>query len=340
LRRVLVEKLMDVPLVGVDDNAVGRTALLAGIPNTAYFTRNSDNARGDVMMLVLQLEENFGAKGEWRLLQLVDNALPGVQGTELGMQLRQIREELLKVEEGDRPVQVHPVEMAQVHLFDLRPPVITCIALLPTIARASGFVVPTPTPRLLAYFCDSLKQRGAEYNRWSRNQVATAGGTPLVIDPRHTAVAVVLARADKVKSLLAKKHVIWPIYVDNSTDAATVWEELRKAFEKAYEHHLVITFGMPAGIDVPTGMVCLPSPKFTSQDVSNWVNDIGKVLAWREAAIERWASVILLGCADNQDDLPIEMLYERLEMHRGLITQNRTENELMNALDDLELIGE
>src|SRR5215217_820351 len=84
LRLALVEGLMRVPLVGVDDNAMGRTALLAGIPNTAYFTRNDANARGDVMVLVAQLEENFGVNGEWRLLQLVNNVLPMVQGTELG----------------------------------------------------------------------------------------------------------------------------------------------------------------------------------------------------------------------------------------------------------------
>jgi hypothetical protein len=335
LRRALVEVLMSVP--GGDDPAARAAFLLAGIPHD-YFTRNPANLFGDVMLLVSQVEEIFGAKGDWCLLQLVDNALPAVCGTELGKRLQQIRAELVEVEKGLRPVQAHPAEVAQLHLFDLRRPVFTCMGLLPLDAKVSGFVVTTPTPKLLSYFCDSLKLRGAEYI-WSRDEVATTG-TPQVIDPKYTPVTVVVNKSDKVRSLLAKKHVIWPIYVSDATDAVAVWRKLDRAFEKTLERHLVIVFGMPTGADVPPGMVLLPAPKFTSKDISNWVGDIGKALTWHETVTERWASVILVGCAGNaDDDLPIEMVYEQLELHCRCITQNRNPHDLMNALEDLELIG-
>jgi len=334
LRRDLVDRLMDVPLVGLDDNDKGRTALLGGIPNAAFFTRNSGNSRGDVMLLLLQLEENFSRTGEWRLLQIIDNALGTVEGTELGVDLHAIRDQLLLVEQGNRAVRPHLAEVAQVHLFDLRQPVFMCIGQLPTDPGTSGFAVNTPTPRLLAYFCESLKQRGADNRTWSRNDVLTKG-PPLVIDPKHTSAAVVRSKIDKVRSLLATKHVLWPMYIEDAGDAAAVWADLAAAFTGALDHHLMVTFGLPAGMDPPPGMVRLPAPKFTSRDVSNWVGDIGTTMNWQHSVTQEWASVILVDYAGSPDDLPIELVYEWLEFHRGLITQHQTADELLEVLRDL-----
>ena len=245
LRLALVEKLLRVPGVAGGSRA-GRDALLSGMPDLFLYRNEEGNARGDVTLLVAQLSEIFGANGEWRLLQLVNNALPLVRGAEVGTELLTIRDRLLEVRRGLRPVPVHPAEVAQVHLFDLRKPVYICIGKLPDVPHVSGFVITTPISRLLRYFCESLKQRGAGDGIWGRDQVA-APGAPMVIDPRYTTVAAVASRSDNFRRLLAHKHVLWPIYVDNATDAAALWQQLEGAFEKTLEHHLVITFGMPAG---------------------------------------------------------------------------------------------
>lgn len=331
LRRSLVARLMDVPLVGQDDNAAGRTALLGGIPNTAYFTRNIGNSRGDVMLLVLQSEENFGPAGEWRLLQIIDNALDTVAGTDLGRDLHTIREQLELVARGARRVKLLPTEVFQVHLFDLRQPVMTCIGQLPTGPGTTGFAVNTPTPTLLKYFCDSLRQRGDEYRAWSRTDVAPTG-PPLVIDPKHTTATLVLDKIDRVRSLLAKKHILWPMYIEDAAEAAAVWGSLAAAFSGPLDHHLVITFGLPAGTAVPPSMVPLPAPRFTSQDISSWLSDIGTTLAWQQSVIRQWAEAILVGCAGNPDDLPIELVYRQLEFHQNLVAQHSTPEELLDAL--------
>jgi hypothetical protein len=334
LRLALVESLLRVPLVGGENGLAGRNALLAGMP-LRFLHRNEANAYGDMLLLVDQLSGIFGANGEWRLLQFVNNALPPVDGTDLGARLKQLRADLLELERGFRPVHVHPAELAQVHLFDLRLLVNICSGSLLGPAKASGWVITTPTPRLLAYFCDSLKQRGAGDGVWNRDEVATPT-PPLVIDPRHTTVAYVAARSEKVRSLLTRKHVLWPIYVADAADAEALWLQLSETFEETPEHHLVIALGMPAGTNPPAGMTPLPAPRFTSQDIVNWLSPIGKTLTWQQRRIEWWAKLILTGCAGNPDDLPIEMVYEQLERHRGLITQHRNPADLMNALEDLE----
>jgi hypothetical protein len=337
LRLALTEKLLRVPGVAGASRA-GRDALLSGLPHLFLYRNEEGNARGDVTLLVAQLSEIFGANGEWRLLQLINNALPMVHGAEVGTELIAIRDQLLEVQRGLRPVPVHPAEVAQVHLFDLRKPVCVCIGKLPDVAKTSGFVITTPISRLLRYFCESLKQRGASDGIWGRDQVA-APGAPVVIDPRYTTVAAVASRSDNFRRVLAHKHVLWPIYVDNAADAAALWEQLEGAFNEQLEHHLVITFGMPEGADPPPGMTMLPAPTFTTQDICNWVSAIGKALPWPENKIDWWARLILMNCVGNGENLPVEMVYEQLERHCGLITQYRNPDDLMNALEDLELIG-
>jgi hypothetical protein len=334
LRLALVDELLRVPFVDGDNGLAGRDALLTGIPNR-FLHRNEGNARGDMLLLVDQLAGIFGPNGEWRLLQFVNNALPSVEGSEPGLRLHQIRKDLAHLERGFRSVHVHPAEVAQVHLFDLRQPVSICIGSLPAVAGASGFVIRTPTPRLLAYFCDSLKQRGQESRVWRRDEVA-ATMTPLVIDPKHTTVALAAGKSDRVRSLLARKHVLWPVYVDDAADAAALWRQLDETFGATLAHHLVVAFGMPSGTEVPAGMTLLPAPRFTSVDISNWVSDIGRTLPWHQAEIEWWAGVIVTGCSGNPDDLPIEAVYQQLEDHCRLIAQNRDPDDLMNALRELE----
>jgi hypothetical protein len=338
LRSRLVEALMRVPLVGEDGNRVGRDALLAGIPRHVTSTRNEANARGDVMILVLQLEESFGPAGEWRLLQFIDNAIPTVLGSELARELRAIRQELEQARGGARPAVRHPAEVAQVHLFDLRRPVLTCIGMLPPRAAVSGFVLPSPTPRLMGYFCESLKHRGVDGRAWSRDQVAPPRPT-LEIDPVHTTVAGAVAGALKMGPLLSRKHVIWPAYVRAPADAEALWRGVSGGYAQPVDRHLVVIFGMPAGVAAPAGMFVLPAPQFSQQDVASWLGDIARVMAWEEAVVQRWAGVIVTGFAAGQDDLPIDGVYDRLEYHRGLLVDIKTQEALVQALEDLELIG-
>lgn len=337
LRHDLLKVLLKVPVL---DSRKGRDAQLAGMPSLFLARNEEGNTYGDLLLLVGQLWNFFGANGEWRLLQFVDNVLLGVDGTDAGIMLRQVRKELEEERQRHRPVQVHPAEVAQVHLFDLRQPVLICIGKLPPFKKASGFVIPTPTPRLLGYFCDSLKQRGAGagYRVWGRHEVA-ATGMPMVVDPIRTTVNVVASKSDKFRSLLAMKHVLWPIYVDNAADAAALWQHLEGAFAKTLEHHLIITFGMPEGMEVPPGMTLLPAPIFTSQDISDWVTAVAETLSWRQEQIDWWAKLILVNCCVGQEIASIEMVYQQLELHSGLITQNRNPDDLMNALKDLEVIG-
>src|SRR5262249_57059207 len=120
--------------------------------------------------------------------------------------------------EAPRPRPPKAAEPAQAPLFVLRQRVMMCVPQLPPSAGMSGFIAPAATPRLLRYFCDSVQYRGAEYRAWTRDRVAPTR-SPLVIGPLRTAIAVALAQAKKVESLLAVKHVVWPAYVESEADA-------------------------------------------------------------------------------------------------------------------------
>ena len=336
LRLSLIEALMRVPLVGIEGEGSGRTALLIGIPQAAYFSRNEQNARGDLMILVAQLEESFGPGGEWRLLQLIENAVPTVRGTELQGELLTIRRALEDAQSGITPRRVHPAEVAQLHLFDLRRPVLMCISMLPVQPAVSGFVVPSRTARLLRYLCESVRYRGADLRTWGRDEVAP-NRPPLEVDPLHTTAALAAEKALKVRDLLARKHVIWAAHVAQEEDAAALWQGIAAGFANAPPRHLVVIFGMPDATRAPTGMTQLPAPAFTRIDVAHWVTDIARQLDWQEAIIQRWAAMIVTGYAE--DDLPVDELYERLEYHRDLLTSNRTQDALGQALDELDLAG-
>ncbi|MHB9435905.1 hypothetical protein [Mesorhizobium sp. P15089B] len=89
LRHELVDALNAIPLA---IEHMGRTTLLAGIPHAGFLTRNPANDRGDVMVLVLQLEESYGPppKRQWWLIKLIENAAATVPGTDLGNRLAAI----------------------------------------------------------------------------------------------------------------------------------------------------------------------------------------------------------------------------------------------------------
>jgi hypothetical protein len=333
LRLALVEAISKIPLA-VDQ--VGRTTLLAGIPKAGFLTRNPANDRGDVMVLVLQLEETYGPNREWRLLQLIDNAAASIPGTDLAKQLAEIRRALL---EAARPRNPRAAETAQVHLFDLRQPVMMCVGQLPRSGGMSGFVVPAATPRLLRYFCDSLQHRGAEYGAWTRDLIA-ATRSPVVIGPLQTAISVALTQAKRVESLLAVKHVLWPAYVESEADANALWQGLNATFTQPPQTHLVVVFGMPDGVGAPASMKQLPSPAFTPHDVSNWGMDIAKANAWNDALVKRWTTVIVMGYTSG-GPLPVDIVYDRLERYHGLVNEYRDDEQgLLRALQELELIGD
>jgi hypothetical protein len=338
LRTSLIDRLLDLPLA---ETSAGRSALLTGIPQEGYFARNPDNARGDMIHLVAQLEENFGPAGvrEWRLLQLVDNAIRTVVGTELARKLGRIRQDLVSAMEGLRRTQVDPAAVAQVHLFDLRQPVLGCIAALAGGVGLAGFVLPTPTSRLLRYFCESLKHRGAELKEWTRDQVVVPDA-PLQIEPLHTTVEFATAKAGRFHGLLQRKSVIWAVFVRNPGDAVALWSNVRAAFaQRRPENHMVIVFGMLEAAAAPEQMLLLPSPRFTQKDVANWLTDIARARAWQESLVQRWTAVIVRGYT-TEGALPIEIVYDRLETHSSLPRDYQTEQDVLQRLEELELIGD
>jgi hypothetical protein len=334
LRHELVEKLLRVPVANGDGGYLGRTSLLGGIPHSAI-QRNRANAETDTRLIVNYLEESFGPYGEWRLLEFLDAAVATVPGAKLETELRQIRAELLAAKERHWPARRQPAELGQIHNFDLRLPVRFCtVSLMDRGCQVSGFVINTPTHRLLRYFCERLRQHGESEELWRRDQVAEPKPA-LVINPMHTPVPLAPGKLDEVRARLAWQHVIWPIYVTSPDDARVLWQQLAAAFGAACDHHLVVTFGMPAGAEVPAGMTVLPEPRFTRKDIADWINPIGAAVPLDTRDVERWASVIEQGCAAISEALPIEIVYEQLELHYGLLTRNRHPTTLMLAVNDL-----
>jgi hypothetical protein len=334
LRRELVEKLLRVPVANGDSGFAGRTVLLGDIPHGSL-RREPGNAHVDMRLIVNYLEEFFGPYGEWRLLEFLDAALSTVPGVELEAELLQIRQRLLTEKDRHWPVQPDPADVGQVHNFDLRRPVSFCaVSLLELDCQVSGFVVTTPTPRLLRHFCERLRHRGEAEGLWRREQVAEPKPA-LVIDPMHTPVPLAPGKLDEVRARLAWQHFLWPIYVADADDARALWKQLKAAFDATLDHHLVVTFGMPAGAKAPEDMTLLPEPRFTRQDISDWVSPIGAAVPLDSSDVELWARVIEQGCAARSDVLPIEIVYEQLELHYGLLTRNRRPANLMIAVKDL-----
>lgn len=338
LRRRIIEALLRVPLAGGDD-PVGRTAaLLVNIPNAGVMNRNPRNARGDVILIVAQLEESYDASGNLYLVKVLETVAPDEttdgpgEGTELDRELRELKVELRRWVKGSRPKRLALDEVGQLHLFDLRRPVLTCLGTLD--ARVQGFVLPTPTPRLLRYFCESLRHRGAEQKVWERDHVTTSGA-PLVIGPRYATAAFAIERAAKARSILATKDLIWAVHVPDAQDAQALWAGVAAAYREPPGQRFVVVFGMPPGAATPGEMVALPAPIFTERDISSWLDDIVKASSWTEAVLPRWTRAIVACCPGRPDDLPIDVVYEQLEYHRGLLADCHTEEMLSQRLAEI-----
>ncbi|MEU7908518.1 hypothetical protein [Actinoplanes sp. NPDC049118] len=331
LRLLLVEKLADLPMLSQGDLG-SRTALLAGVPHSGSLNRNHNNVRGDLLLIVSQLEQTYDRGGGWHLLGVVDNAAAGVEGTELGRALTEIRAQLVLLDNGLRAARPQPYEVAQIHLLDLVGPVLSGVGLLPGAPATSGFALFTPSSRMLRCFCESLKHHSSLL-RWSRDQVTTMG-VPLVVDPVSTPVDVVLEKLAKLGPLLARQHVIVPAYTAEPEAAAEIWKRIDRGLAADGRHHLVIAFGLPAGSPVPDGVIALPEPRFAIADVRKWVDDIGSSMPWDQNLVERWRKVVLGEfAAFDHDRLPVDLVYDRLDAHCGLVQLNRTPEELLNALE-------
>ena len=328
LRLRLVEAIMNTPSAGTE---VGRTSLLAGIPNQGFLTRNPANARGDIMILVAQLEEYFGPAREWRLLQFIENVARTVQGTDVGRALVAIKRDL----ENALPAKVNAARTAQVHHFDLRKPGLMCVGQLPPNGGLSGFVLPGSTTRLLRYFCDGLRQRGADNHQWARDRIAPVASL-LVIHPLHTTVSAAADSARRMQRLLSLKHVIWPAFVETLADADALWTAVKDAVVQPLTTHMVVVFGMPDCNAPPSDMILLPAPQFRATDLVEWASDIAKAKGWPEALRQRWTGSIARGYAP-QKTLPSDSVYERLERYHQLVSEHADDDQsLLEALDDLE----
>ena len=221
LRDSLIATLMRVPAI-MGDGAEGRDALLLGIP-LPYFLRDRANAQTDLMLIVGLLENTFALNGEWYLIQLVENALIGVARELLAIQAR-----LAQALERARQARLQPADVAQVHLFDLAPPAnVSALHLLQSLpGTTQGFVLTTSSPKLLGYFCERLKRRGVEMEVWARGEVAPVM-QPVVVGDLYLSVAVAIEKARGHRTLLVKKHVIWPVYLREPTDALALWQGIQ-----------------------------------------------------------------------------------------------------------------
>ena len=347
LRDELVECLLRHPWAQ-SGSAGDRVALLAGIPTAAFLLRNHANASGDLSVLIEQLADSYSESGEWRLLRFVGNALPAIRGSDAGRDLESLRARMLEFREEARSREDHPAEVAQVHLFDLRKTVAQCAASLIDAKGLRGFVVATPTPRLMPKLGESLKFRGASpaISIWGRGEVALP--TPIRIDVRHTAVSDALKTGLSLSPTLTRKHVIWAVYIEDLADAQQLWIGLQAGFAQATPNRMVVIFGVPAkslapaaapGDLVPRGMEALPPPCFTEEDVLRWVARITKAQQWPDDFTRRWTAVIVKGYNADPESLPIEELYQRLDRHAVLVARNRDFDALRKELDELDAIG-
>jgi hypothetical protein len=313
------------------DSALGRTTLLTDIPHDVL-ARDESNKHTDVKLLVIQLETSFGPAGEWWLLQMVRTAAANVRGTELETLLMSARDELARI----TPVAANPAATAQVHMFDLRKIVFKCITLLPNPPGLSGFVITGATPRLVRYFSESLRYRGAESGEWTRDRIV-ATAPPLVVGPLQVPVVAAIDRARRVQGTLTMKHVVWAAYVESASDAAVLWQGIR-SLAGSIPHHLIVVFGLPASSVAPDGMEPLPSPAFTSEEISTWIKEIVKARKWELSVVQRSTAFVVSGYQE-QGPFPVDDVYDRLLQYHDLVNEHRDDRALLQALNDLDGMG-
>jgi hypothetical protein len=315
IRDRLEKALLRVP--GADEKP-GRDTLLIGI-QCESFTRHAGNPTVDVQLIIARLENAVRLEDD-RWYQLED----------------------MWVETHRK--QQNPAYLAQPYLFDLREPVKNCLFSLPSDPGLYGFVLPTPTDRLLQHFSNKLRHRGIEINSWARKDVEIA--FPCMIDVRHTSVEDALSLAKKRKRQLEEQTVVWAVFMQDVGDARALWERLAQEFSGKLAKHFIVVFGLPPNVlarrtKPPKAMFLLPQPKCTAKDVSDWVGSIINGLKWQEASlIERWSRVIMTGNIESQEGLLLERLFDRLEYHRNQLTEHPTEEAFKKRLIELEQIGE
>ncbi|WP_127507280.1 hypothetical protein [Actinoplanes solisilvae] len=332
----LVASLCELPIM---QTGAGRDGMIRDFAPTPLMLRERSSTRADIELIVGSLQVSYDGP-RWDLLELIERVLPTAGASERAAELRRIRSGLTAYDRVRRPPPVHPSEVAQVHLFDLKRPVFVCAGSLPMPCRASVFVLATPTPKLLNYFCESLKQRGTEYPGWRREEVAPCRPA-LIVHPLHTSADLVVERLKRIAPELDRHHVILAIHATEPDDVTKIREGIAAIFPGTYPHHFVAVLGVPPGTAPPADVVMLPDPKFTVADVQAWVEGIGNAMALPRDSMIRWADVILADLIeDRQSGLPIVKVYERLDFHYGVIQEHRTEAELKRALDYLERTGD
>lgn len=321
--------------LAVAETADGRGQLLADIPNAFAFSRIKDNKNADINGLVLQLQWTFGPYGEWRLLQLVDNAARSIPRSELYDHLQNVRREITTYAQRPR---AGIAEAGQVHLFDLRRLVMMCVAVLPPDGGLCGYVIPGASTRLLKYFCDNLKFRGAQEKVWTREQVATAA--PLTVAQPHTGVGKALEEARKKKGLLAVKHVIWPAFFRDAALGCQLWLDLQAAFADRQPGRMIVVFGLEEGpaAGIPPGMYPLPGAQFTQTEIRDWWADLfGGVADPR--IVERWTSLVSMGY-ESSASLPVDIVYDRLERYHQIVNECQCDSQkMLGTLSELESTG-
>lgn len=340
LRDRLVDILLRVPLVH-GENDVARTSLLAGVPNSGFFQRVGGNPAADLKILVLQLEDNFSAVGEWRLLYLIDNALPTVKGSDVAQDLQSLRSELEACCQQPLRHRPYSFDVGEIYRFDLKNPILQCLATLHTNRpKLAGYLLPYPSQRLLRCFCENLKRSGAENDYWSRGQVTIPPFSPMVLDPRYLTVERAIDKIIGCRRLLESQTVLIGIRASNKKEVSQLWESLCQKYSQPLSHHLIIVVGAPPTLRPPSGVNPVPPPSFSGEDVSKWVGGILAELPWhkKDTLVAKCINVIVTSSTSTGNQLDVDQTYGTLEYFLARLGEFQQDEEAF--LSQLEQIGD
>jgi hypothetical protein len=334
LREQLVQTVCGIPSTYTES---GRGALLTGIPIPIVCNLRDSNQHTDISNMVNLLAECYGRgpRREWWLLQFIGNAQSAASGLALIGTLERIKQDLVA---DQQTAFVNWAEMAQVHFFDLRQPVMRCVLELPRNGGVSGFVIRGASRIILDYFCQSLPYRGETWSRlWKRSQLFPSNA--MRIRQLETAVSVAVRTIQQFERLIKTKHVVWAAEVESEDDAEFIWQSTKVMFGLPPANHLILILGMPEDQKPPTEMKILESPVFDAQEVRAWVEDIAKIRLWNNLLVDRWTKVLVTGCSNGEFPSP-EMLYRNLErFHRLLVCHSEDDQALEEALVVFEDLG-
>lgn len=322
LRRELITTLSLIPAA---QEWQGRNALLIRIPAIQHIDRDRSNMDVDLTIIVAVVGHITCEDGTPGLLQLIDNAVPMVRGTERADDLLKIRQKVISTRK------LNPAEIGQVDLFDLYQPVMRCLSYLGPEGGVTGFVLPSATAPLLENFGESLKHRGHPM-LWSRGGFAAIGVQ--TVNAVGNPVSNASRNLTNLKRPLERQHVLWAACVENPADCATLWQTARAAFD-GIQKHMIMILGCESE-SIPRGMVELPRPVFRSSDVEKWLKEVGESERWNDGLLKQSASAIIAG--DAEPFLP-DVIYGRLKRCRKLLDVHAgNHDELCEALRYMELI--